>query len=382
MGKRFFLYSCITFLVVLLAVEVGLHVIDFAARRLQPSPAALPFRGLYQDQEWAPALARESDKPHRDQTYHQYLTWISKPVRGQFVNIDPDTGRRAWNPPDLLPDAATVYLFGGSAAWGWGARDDGTIASQLSRLLNARAPRVRVYNFAEPAYTFTQGVLYLILKLREGARPDFVIFYDGFNDVYGAYQSGQAGALQNLATMREKLEAKPRKLLRLAVKDWLQGNLYLYSKVYLGLYFAFHPEARFQEVGAGLSEPELDKLAEGLVHYYARSLLLVDKLSRAYGFRYACFWQPSLLTEAQVLPGEGQAEARLQDQNFARLYRITNQYLAEQKLPHFYNLADAVSKRTRPCYLDLAHLTEAGYGLVADRMDQVLQKEFPANPEN
>jgi lysophospholipase L1-like esterase len=375
-GKKV-LYSCITVLVVLVAVEAGLHVVDFVARRLQPSPAALPFRGLYQDQEWAAALARESDKPHRDQHYHPYLTWISKPVQGRYVNIDRDAGRRTWNPADLPPDAAAVYVFGGSACWGWGARDDHTIPSQLSRLLNAQAPRFRVYNYAEPAYTFTQGLLYLILKLRQGARPDYVIFYDGFNDVYGAYQSGQAGAQQNLAALQEKLEAKPRKLFRLAVKDWLEENLYLYSKVYLGLYFTFHPEKRFAEVGAGLNDRELQDLAAGLVRYYAQTLSLVDGLSRAYGFRYTCFWQPALFTEAKILPEEGQAEARLQDPKFARLYRFTNQYLAEHPpSSHFYNLNDSLRNRSQPYYIDLVHLTEAGYGVVAEGIFQVLQKEF------
>ncbi len=374
-GKKI-LYALITVLVVLLAVEAGLHLIDFGARRLQPSPAALPFRGLYQDKDWAAALARESDKPHRDQHYHPYLTWISKPVQGRFVNIDRDGGRHTWNPPDLPPDATTVYVFGGSACWGWGARDDYTIPSQLSRLLNARAPRFRVYNYGEPAYTFTQGLLYLILKLREGFRPDYVIFYDGFNDVYGAYQSGQAGAPQNLAAMQEKLEAKPRKLFRLAVGDWLRANLYLYSKVYLELYLAFRPEERYQEVGAGMSDRELEALAAGLVQYYAQSLSLVDGLSRAYGFRYACFWQPAWFTEGQVLPGETHTEARLKDQKFAQLYRLTNQYLAEQRLPHFYNLADAMQGRTQPCYLDLAHMTEAGYGMVAERLEKILRKDF------
>jgi hypothetical protein len=114
------------------------------------------------------------------------------------------------------------------------------------------------------------------------------------------------------------------------VKDWLQENLYLYSKVYLGLYFAFHPEKRFAEVGAGLSDRELENLAAGLVRYYAQSLSLLDNLSRAYGFRYACFWQPALFTEGQVLPGETQIEARQRDQKFAQLYRFTNQYLAER----------------------------------------------------
>lgn len=375
-GKKV-LFALITVLVVLAAVEAGLHIIDFAVRRLQPGPAALPFRGLYQDQEWAAALARESDKPHRDQLYHPYLTWISKPVKGRYVNIDRVAGRRTWNPPDLPPDAATVYVFGGSAAWGWGARDEHTIPSQLSRLLNAQAPRFRVYNYAEPAYTFTQGVLYLILKLREGSRPDYVIFYDGFNDVYGAYQSGQAGALHNAAQMRDKLQSKPRQLYWKAVKEWFQEHVYLYDKVFYKLYLHFHPEERYREVGVRLTDQELQELAAALFQYYAQSLDLLNHLSQAYGFKYACFWQPALFTEAQVLPQETRIDVRLGDKQFGKLYKFTNQYLAQHPLsPHFYNLADAVSQRTQTCYLDLVHMTEAGYGMVAEGILEVLQKEF------
>jgi len=157
--SRKILYSVITFLIVVLIMELGLHAIDFVARRVKNNPDRLPFRGLYQDKPWAATLARESDKPHRDQVYHPYLTWISKPVQGQFVNIDRDRGRKTWNPPTLPPEAVTVFIFGGSAAWGYGARDDHTIASRLSELLNAHQPRFRVFNYGEPAYTFTQGVL-------------------------------------------------------------------------------------------------------------------------------------------------------------------------------------------------------------------------------
>ena len=374
--KKQVVYSIITFLIVVLALELGLHAIDFVARRVKKNPDQAPFRGLYPDQPWAAALARESDKPHRDQTYHQYLTWISKPVRGQFVNIDPDTGRRTWNPPNLPPEAADVFLFGGSAAWGYGARDDHTIASRLSRLLNAPTPRYRVYNYGEPAYTFTQGVLYLLTKLREGLRPDYVIFYDGFNDVYGAYQSGRAGTLHNVAQIKEKLESKPRQLYWQAVTAWLKENVYLYNKVVQKIYQHFKPEARYQEAGTRLSDPELETLAAELVQYYTRSLDLLQHLSQAYGFKYACFWQPALYTEARVLPQETRIDGRLGDKKFARLYRYANQDLARRRLPHFYNLSGVVAQRTQPYYIDLVHMTEAGYGRVAEQMYEILKQDY------
>ena len=178
---------------------------------------------------------------------------------------------------------ATVFVFGGSAAWGYGARDDYTMPSELSRRLNAATPHFHVYNYGEPGYTFTQGVLSLITMLQAGARPNFVIFYDGFNDVYGAYQSGQPGTLHNIAQLREKLESKPRQLYWQAVKEWLKENIYLYSKVFSR--FFQPPERRFREVGAGFNDQDLKNLAAGTVQYYAQSMMLLDHLAQAYGFK-------------------------------------------------------------------------------------------------
>ena len=367
------LYALITILIAVVAVELGLHLIDFAANRIRKSPDKLPFRGLYEGKEWAAALARESDS--RGQRYHQYLTWTSKPMTGRFVNIHRDTGRQTWNPPEIKAPEVKVFVFGGSACWGYGARDDYTLPSQLSRRLNDKDPRFRVYNFGEPGYTFTQGVFSLITKLRDGARPNYVIFFDGFNDVYGAYQSGKPGTLHNIAQLREKLESKPRQLYWRAVQEWLKENVYLYSKVFS--LFAQGPEKRFREVGAGFSDQELKELAAELVRYYAQSLELLDNLAKAYDFKYICFWQPALFTEDRVLPQEVRADVRQEDENFARLYKFTNQYLAEHPLPeHFYNLTDVLKGRGQPYYLDLVHLTEDGYGVVAERMDQILHRDF------
>lgn len=371
--RRKILFSLITLLVIVLSVELGLHLFSFWLSPGMKGADKSSILAFYQEQEWAPTLARESKRPKE---YHQFLNWISKPTRGQYVNIDRETGRKTWNPGNLTPGAATVFLFGGSAAWGFGARDDYTIASQLSRRLNAKEPRFRVFNFGEPAFTFTQGVLYLIIKLREGFRPQYVIFYDGFNDVYGAYQSGRAGTLHNVPRTREKLESKPRQIYWQAVKEWFAEHCYLYNKVFFKMYLHFHPEKRYQEAGAGLNEGELKDLAAGVVREYARSAELLDHLSRAYGFQYLCLWQPVLYTESTVLPGEFKTDVRLGDKKFGQLYRFTNQDLARQSLPHFVNLADAVSSRTRPCYLDLVHMSEEGYALVAERLFQVWPKAF------
>ena len=196
-----------------------------------------------------PKSARSKGRP--GPVYHQYLTWISRPKRASSSISDPETGRRTWNPPHLKAPVTAVFVFGGSAAWGSGARDDCTMPSELSRRLNT----------AE--------------------------------------------------------------------------DIYLYNKIFCRFFQA--QELRFREAGAGFSDQDLKHLAAGTVQYYTQSMMLLDHLARAYGFKYACFWKPALFTEARVLPQETRADVRLEDKKFARLYRFTNQYLADHPLPnHFY----------------------------------------------
>jgi lysophospholipase L1-like esterase len=376
--KKIF-YSAVTFLIILVTLELGLHAIDFVVSRVKKkSLGQMPFRGFYQGETWAPTLAREMEKPHWDQIYNQYLTWITKPVKGQFLNVDRETGRKTWNPPDLPRDAEKIFVFGGSAAWGQGARDNHTLPSDLSRFLNAQAPRFRVYNYGEPGYTFTQELFYFISLLQKGWRPQYVIFYDGFNDVYGANQSGRAGSLHNLLHSQEKLMNKPGRLYWKAIKKWLAENIYLYDKVYHKLYLRFHPENRYLDAGTHLTDQELETLGAEVVQYYVRSLDILEHLSRAYGFKFLCFWQPALHTEAKVMPQEPTVDD-LWDKKFGTLYRFTNQHLDRQTLPHFHNISDAVGTRAHSFYIDLVHMTEEGYAMVAERIYQIFLKEFPEN---
>jgi lysophospholipase L1-like esterase len=88
-------------------------------------------------------------------------------------------------------------MFGGSTMWGAGSRDSFTVPSLLARALQGRELRVEITNFGETGYVSTQGVITLLLQLRKGNVPDAVIFYEGVNDTYSAYQNGIAGIPQN-----------------------------------------------------------------------------------------------------------------------------------------------------------------------------------------
>ncbi len=72
-----------------------------------------------------------------------------------------------------------IYLFGGSTAFGHGTPGDQTVTAQLNR----RAGRTRFLNLAVQAYDSIREVDKLLHLLRQGHRPEGVIFLDGLNDV-------------------------------------------------------------------------------------------------------------------------------------------------------------------------------------------------------
>ena len=78
---------------------------------------------------------------------------------------------------DTVADAK-VWVFGGSTAWGVGVPDDGTIAAYLEK-----ATRLRTFNLAETGYNAHQSLNLLMKLYVEGGRPEFVVFYDGVNEV-------------------------------------------------------------------------------------------------------------------------------------------------------------------------------------------------------
>ena len=124
---------------------------------------------------------------------------------GDFFNVDelPPTGiayRRTINPPADARPERIVLLVGGSTVYGPEVPDALTIASQLSRYLNARDPAHRyvVYNAGVNAADSTQDRDRLAYELSRGLRPAVVVVADGQLDiVYGIYQGkpGQPAAL-------------------------------------------------------------------------------------------------------------------------------------------------------------------------------------------
>ena len=200
-SKKVF-FTAAALVLAFVALEIVLRIVVAFSGLGPPDPREKAMLGranlkIVRETDWGQEFfLREVEGLHA--TEFDLLTgWHAPEFHGKYLNIDAEGKRKTWN-PEVPAGASTtkIFMFGGSTAWGAGARDEFTIASMLSKKLNAEAAVGRAYivhNYGQPGHSSLVEAAKLLQLLQEGERPDIVVFYDGGNDVLGAYQMGVAG---------------------------------------------------------------------------------------------------------------------------------------------------------------------------------------------
>ena len=71
-----------------------------------------------------------------------------------------------------------IWIFGGSSTFGYGLKNDETIAASLDQIIKNK----KVINFGQAYYNSTQNRIFFQNLLSYFPEPDTVIFFEGFND--------------------------------------------------------------------------------------------------------------------------------------------------------------------------------------------------------
>lgn len=152
-------------------------------------------------EDYARELSTTATNFHRGGAlrWEPFSYWRSEPFTGKYIQIDAAGRRRTVARAPIEPGSPRVVLYGGSTAWGFGARDEHTIASCLAKLLHEDGVAVEVVNAAQIGYVSTQELIEFQRNCAAGDVPDLVVFLTGVNDLGAAAQSGQAGLSINEA---------------------------------------------------------------------------------------------------------------------------------------------------------------------------------------
>jgi lysophospholipase L1-like esterase len=311
------------------------------------------------DQPEGAAFQKEEDRAEL-LTWTSYSYWRRAPVSGQYVNVDANGLRRTWNPPDLSHRRIRVFMFGGSAVWGTGSRDEYTIPSQLSRMLaKSFGSRVEVVNYGEWGYVTTQELIALLKEIQRGNAPSVAIFYDGYNDIFSAFQNGAAGLPQNeMNRVREfnLLQSGPRFYL-----EWVRR-----SSLSILLSNAASRLRRASDFARYSRLADDGRLIDDLLSVYCTNVKIIKAVGLAYNIRILNYWQPSVYTKANPTTEERAVAAS--DPLFQRFHRSTIARLKSspiEKSDSFRDLTGAFDGHQERVFADGVHISERGNESVA-----------------
>ena len=114
--------------------------------------------------------------------------------------------------------------------WGTGVPDEYTIPSLLAKQFKEHGvSNICITNFGQGGWVNTQEMLELIMQIKKGNIPNMVVFYDGVNDSYSAFQNKVAGIPENESNRIEEfnLLKNPKKMLFLCIDTYIrQSRIY------------------------------------------------------------------------------------------------------------------------------------------------------------
>jgi len=329
----------------------------------------------YPDRSWVTKYYQEF-RASEGVLWRPYVYWRRRPYRGAYVNVDRDGLRRTTAPTKPAHASARtirIFMFGGSALWGTGARDDFTIPSILARELARSGLHAEVTNFGESGYVSTQEVVALMLRLQKGDYPDLVIFYDGVNDTFSAYQQHVAGLPQNEFNRVTEfhLSTDPDRLRAMAVRD---GTARLETVRLLGGILG----QTLGRTGSGPSQEALNDLAldnppgvDGVAATYFGNRELLHSLSRHFHFKYLLYWQPTIFQKTSLTRYEQteRSKARAFEGFFRKAYATVRQDSSGSRPEGaFRDLSLVFADVQQPIFVDWVHLGESGNEAIAKIM--------------
>lgn len=280
-----------------------------------------------------------------------YLGPTASETDGPYVHVH-DGRRNTWRPPEDADDVAVkVWVFGGSAAFGIGQRDEHTIASELARIAWEDRRRLNVENFGFHGDVHWMAQARLVDALAEEEQfPDVVVFYDGFNEI----PSVGAANLQNgrmLSPFVGSLDTlgidPPSSPLR-----WIDRHL-------RGDPTAAPPSVQLTDV-----EVERAGIAQ-----YRSSVENTIRFLEGRGLTGHFFFQPSRASRFPQHPDEGWIP-----ENARRSWQRFRQALPDSVV----DLGDVFNKLREPVYMDDVHTNELGARIVAETIYRELIEDLDA----
>jgi len=273
-----------------------------------------------------------------------------------------------------------LFLFGGSTMWGTGSRDAHTIPAILARELALAGKPVEVTNFGEAGYVSTQELIAWMLELRAGNVPDIVVFYDGVNDVFTAFQEPVAGVTHNERNRVKEFNLthpdQQDRLRRTAWAAWV-GDL---ATVRFAAKLSGNKELSFDRLAGRapslrLASSPPEALPGEVAKVYRGNMEMAATLAARHGVQCLFYLQPTIYQKPVRTGSElkrfqhGMRRRAGLDGLVEASYAAIRSELAQSPVAgQFRDVSGVFAQESAPIFIDMCHVVEPGNARIAGAM--------------
>lgn len=338
--------------------QIGLRLIQ------QPGPPVPDetSRYPYADSAWFQGWPARRDSALRiGWRHHPYRGWTVGPLVTDGITIDTE-GLRLVPGGRIGSGRDTVFLLGGSTAWGYTARDSFTIAAHIAGGLRRRGvDDVEVVSLAQAGYNFLQGIATLQEQLRFGSRPAAVVFFDGVNEIGPLLEGEPLWGAYGQQLVAERIALGKRTPVQ--------------EIVGLGRHLAIVDRLRLVFSPPIDGHPDIpDEICDVVAPWYLAGARVVGSMAVEFGFADVLVWQPSLgATGKRLSDYEAYRSAWDEDVGLevARLMRrcvaAVDSTMALHPAVPYVSFNALFDDDTTSVFLDgFGHVTELANGVIGD----------------
>lgn len=302
--------------------------------------------------------------------YSPFVLWKGKEYSGKYHNIGKDGYRITENNSSDI-NAKKVFMFGGSSMWGSGSNDTYTIPSVLAKELN-ELDSYKVYNYGVNGHMSSNELVNFVLKLKNGERPDYVVFFDGGNDSYsGSFYPGKPDAHLRYNHIRDSFRFGAKYAFDHVLNNFYFLKLYkYYSNKQNVVNTITVPESKLERVRAA---------APLTAKNWIDNIQFILGLSKLYDFQPIIILQPTIYTKDTLSQYE---MGIVGDNNNLRLkvaYTITYPFMLNEIKKNtneaIYDFTGVFNGNVKDTFIDSIHLSPYGNEVIAREIATIIKEK-------
>ena len=338
-----------------------------------------------QVREYLPVCSREDSIAQAVKDYHQmnakyvpYVGWVMKGEDTPTIHVN-EKGIREHKPPGRVSDGAPeVFFFGGSTMWGQFVKDSKTIPA----LFNEYKKEFKVVNHGQIAYNSHQELISLANLYYLGERPEYVLFYDGWNDA-GMFCSSEVNPPDHFKVFEfeRKINGNWYNWFRSGLHELFVRNILLVGTALKEKDEKIHGASKLTMATTPYGfdccdDPEkLELVTEGLLRNWKMAKDLVENR----GGRFIALLQPVAFYGSPDIRylGFGREEISRKDfaekKNYEAFYDLLRRKILEKEYNTWvFDLSDSFDGQK--VYIDRGHVTARGNDIIARRIAAIFDQ--------